>query len=409
MKRILEQLFAAVMAVLVLSAPAFAEDAEDTDAPDVVLPEVEPGSQFDPQWNQVPPGAPKQVTVKEGDTLWDICATYLGNPWFWPKVWKLNPQIANPHWIYPGNVIKLLPDDMSEGRGEATYENAANEGEVDMGELEEGEAGGEDSESLSDLIMSEDIEEDSGEVFQLGKTKKQLYDEIRAKQRNYIDMRRDGFVSASEFKASGQIVNAPLEMKYLSANDEVFVGMQGKQTALGNTYQIYRIAGEVHHPKTGDLVGYKVHILGQLKITKLGKPVNTGVITKSYAEIVRGDLLRPWRNPYRKVMRRPNKKNLSGYVIDSFGNNKYLAEWALVYLDKGINDGIEEGNHLTVMKQGDALDLSEFDSPIDSDKLPSIPIAELIVISAGSKTSVAVVWRSKMEITVGDKFVMKKD
>src|SRR5450432_4807821 len=45
--------------------------------------------------------------VRRGDTLWDLCDHYYQNPWAWPKVWSYNPQIANPHWIYPGDQVRL--------------------------------------------------------------------------------------------------------------------------------------------------------------------------------------------------------------------------------------------------------------------------------------------------------------
>ena len=45
--------------------------------------------------------------VRRGDTLWDLCNHYYQNPWAWPKVWSYNPQIANPHWIYPGDQLRL--------------------------------------------------------------------------------------------------------------------------------------------------------------------------------------------------------------------------------------------------------------------------------------------------------------
>src|SRR5690606_318122 len=49
---------------------------------------------------------PEYHVVKKGDTLWDLSAHYYGSPWAWPQVWSLNPQIENPHWIYPGDQLR---------------------------------------------------------------------------------------------------------------------------------------------------------------------------------------------------------------------------------------------------------------------------------------------------------------
>src|SRR5512133_1801136 len=55
----------------------------------------------------VPP--PDTYTVRPGDTLWDLSGRFLNNPWYWPKVWSFNPEITNPHWIDPGQLLRFYP------------------------------------------------------------------------------------------------------------------------------------------------------------------------------------------------------------------------------------------------------------------------------------------------------------
>src|SRR5262245_40396899 len=47
--------------------------------------------------------------VRKGDTLWGLCGEQLGDPRLWPRIWALNPQLQNPHWIYPGDQLRLRP------------------------------------------------------------------------------------------------------------------------------------------------------------------------------------------------------------------------------------------------------------------------------------------------------------
>ena len=70
-------------------------------------------------------------TIKQGDTLWDISSKFLKDPFLWPKLWQRNPYITNPHWIYPGQPIRLVPAE--ELRKEMPKE-AVKEPEIKKGE-----------------------------------------------------------------------------------------------------------------------------------------------------------------------------------------------------------------------------------------------------------------------------------
>jgi hypothetical protein len=52
---------------------------------------------------------PERYVVRSGDTLWDVTGRFYGNPWEWPRVWSYNPEITNPHWIYPLDQLRLRP------------------------------------------------------------------------------------------------------------------------------------------------------------------------------------------------------------------------------------------------------------------------------------------------------------
>src|SRR6266403_4006226 len=75
-------------------------------------------------------GAPDEYTIQKGDTLWDLSQKFLNNPWYWPKIWSLNPSIENPHWIYPGNKLRIVP---GEGGAQAPAQVAGEEQQPEAG------------------------------------------------------------------------------------------------------------------------------------------------------------------------------------------------------------------------------------------------------------------------------------
>jgi len=79
---------------LLASVTAAAQELPDRAAPAIAM-------------QQSAPTGERTYVVEAGDTLWSIAEGLYDEPWYWPSLWSYNPQITNPHLIYPGDVLYL--------------------------------------------------------------------------------------------------------------------------------------------------------------------------------------------------------------------------------------------------------------------------------------------------------------
>src|SRR5262249_4212804 len=109
--------FASILALGALLGPlAFGADPAGTPAPG--------------RTTSVPlaPDAPSTYTVQKGDTFWAIASSFLPQPWYWPEVWYLNPEVQNPHRISPGDTLRLVYD--GNGQPQVRLESRVERGDV---------------------------------------------------------------------------------------------------------------------------------------------------------------------------------------------------------------------------------------------------------------------------------------
>jgi hypothetical protein len=352
-----------------------------------------------PQSPQRAPGAPETYTVKRGDTLWDLSGRYLSNPWYWPKIWSYNPEITNPHWIYPGNGLRFFP------AGEEAPRRVEPVGDVAQGPGEDEDFVRAPREledfSRADTKKPQDYGE-GDEVAVVGP-----YKIGRAGGRG-VQARHDSFVTRKELDESGVISAAFEEKTFLSTYDRAYARFkQRAPVKLGDTYVLFRTERTVTHPVTHEIYGWQSTIIGSARVVAVDDRAVTIDIVQASEPIERGTYLGPWSDKLvKQVQRRDNARDLKGYIIAAQQDVvTEIGEHHLVFIDKGRNDGVEEGNVFTVTRSGDPI----ANAPVTTldRSLPVEDVGALMVVDAQATASAALVVRSQRELAIGDHVVMR--
>lgn len=379
-----------VAAILLVTAPTTAQDEvvapEDRDmieAGDEELPTEIPGEAEPAPAAGGRTQAEEEHTVQPGDTLWDLCAGYLNNPWYWPRVWSYNPEITNPHWIYPGQVVRFYPG------GELPSEILVS----DTMELPE--------------MVEEPLEEEVPENLVSWTAGKGLRGVKRAKT---IRIRRDAFVTSEEVDAIGVVKASREEKKYLSEYDSIYIEFNNPGEAqVGKQYMIARKIKEVHHPVTEELEGYYTRVLGTARISRIDEKTATAVIDTSLMAIKRGDMILPMMPKLQKhVAPRPNAVELKGYILDSRMELTRFGEHNVVFIDQGTEDGVQEGNVFDVVRREDGMTGLGEKRPPDwwNEDLPMEIFGRIMIVDARPTASTGLVMASLRELHRGDRVLM---
>ena len=312
-----------------------------------------------------------QHTVEKGDTLWDLSQKFLGSPWYWPKVWSYNPEIANPHWIYPGNEVRFFAS-----------------GEEVPTQVEVGQP---------------DTEVEQGEMFD---DKVNVFGQIGFRPKNAISVASPGFVTNREVEESGRLIGSFAESAMLSYPERIYVEFK-KAPRLGETYLVFRRAGEVMHPVTREPIGFMTEILAEVKVIRVdGNNKATVQIWKQYDEVARGDLIGPINEPViRAVAPRPNEREVKDVILvaDVRRYPAMLGEHSLAIMDKGSDDGVKIGNVFTIYRQQDPLPQDALMSPqVIHEDMPREDIGQCVAFEVKAKATMCLVTQSIREFVLGD-------
>ena len=313
----------------------------------------------------VAPDAPSSYTVQKGDTLWDISAKFLTDPWYWPEIWYINPQVANPHLIYPGDVLALTWVD---GQPRVVLQSG---GAV----------------RLSPRVRENPLSEAINSI---------PYDRIAA------------FTSRPDVLADEQVKGAPYVVR---GRDERLVSAAGNDiyvrrfTNAGGRYNIFNIGDELKDPDTGDVLGYQARFTGQADFRQAGDPA-TLFLANSARETTEGDILLP-DAPVMNMdfLPRAPPAGIDGTIISVSNNDQktVTGEYDVVVINRGSSKGLKPGHVLAIWEAGEKVQDKSDNAVSRNVVLPEERVGLVMIFKTYERMSFALTMESSREITAGEK------
>ena len=265
------------------------------------------------------PVHPDRYTVVRGDTLWDISARFLRDPWHWPEVWQANAQIENPHLIYPGDIIVLS---FVDGAPVLRVERQASK----------------------DLKLSPRVRAEALDL---------------AIPTIPIDAIAQ-FLTRPFVFDKGALDDVPYVVHFLGDH---IVGGAGHQIYVRSItepeswkYEVVRPGKPYIDPKTEEILGYEALFIGNADLQRTGDPAKM-LLTKTKMETMIGDRLLPILKdePITNFQPRAPETLIEGQIISVLNGVSQIGQFNVVVLNRGSSDGLESGHVLRVLQGGQKI------------------------------------------------------
>jgi hypothetical protein len=294
-------------------APAAAMTA--TEAAIAASPADDAAPADDDARSMVNPSAPSSYTVKRGDTLWDIASMFLRDPWLWPEIWQVNPQVENPHLIYPGDVLTLAYG--ADGRPQVRLTRGAGA-------------------RLNPLLRAGDIDDAITTI---------PYSAIAA------FLERPTVVSKEQLKTAPRVVAFRNEHTMGATGQEAYVrGLDAAQ--VNSRYAVVHIGDPIRDPDDGDVLGYQGTYAATAIVQRAGDP-GKAVLAESARETYAGDRLigSDVEVPLNFVPRSPSS-DIRGQIISVVDGVTLIGQYKIVALNRGSRHGLQAGHVLAIDTAG---------------------------------------------------------
>lgn len=370
----------------------------------------------------------KTYVVVKGDTLWHITAKFYDDPFRWPDLWKINPQVDNPHLIYPGDTLQIDPDGFMVIKRAPIIDDVIIKVDEDIEII---------SDDVDDIIV--DVTVDKPEDIDLGEidivpgddpnllpttklTEPGVPDDLKVVklttatgeelEKPFVLLPKlisSGIVKKKELKRDYKPLGAIIESRehdlVFAGNEMVLMSFYNlKDVSVGDKYTAYVMDDKVRHPVTNKKVGQILNAVAAVEITAIHDEVAEGVLFETYEEIF--DIEHAKFIPYKELSAKVTITNASqsiedAYVIAGFDKSAHFAKSYFAYVDIGKKDGLRAGNILQIYRH---RALSQ--DPLNTKnylKMPDEDIARAIVVETFDNTSLIMVIRTFKEVKFTDK------
>lgn len=309
---------------------------------------------------QLAQGHPDRYVVVKGDTLWDISGKFLTNPWLWPEIWYVNPQVENPHLIYPGDVLVLVWVD---GRPQLRLERGT-------------------TEKFSPRVRSTSLAEAIPTI-------------SRDKIAGFLS--RPGIITDAERESAPYVVSSRQGHLVAAAGMDLYV--RRNNSPVGSDLSVMHVGEPLVDPDTGDRLGYETHFAGMGSVTRVGDPA-TVLLRESHREALEGDLLfaEPEEFPSHYIPHAPNSQ-VNGQVMSIAQGSTMAGQFMVVAFNRGSRHGIELGHVLSIWNKGDEI-IDRVKGGIMGEKvqLPDEYAGKLIVFKVTDRMSFGLIFKAERDI-----------
>ncbi|MDC1286762.1 LysM peptidoglycan-binding domain-containing protein [Gammaproteobacteria bacterium] len=323
--------------------------------------------------------SPQTYIVQEGDTLWDISSVFLRDPWFWPEIWFKNPQVENPHLIYPGDTLAIV---YVGGERKVQLLSRGADGSV-LSQT----AGGLKVVKVNPRIRSKAIDA--------------TIPSIPIESIRHL-LERPMIIDEATLDNSAYVLSSLDNHLINSVNDKLYVRKLDTTQGIGR-YHIYRPNRALFDPITNELLGYEALYVGESRLLLRGDPASVRV-TNSEREILRNDRVMPMDNTSfeRDFFPKPPSSDVSGAIVALLNSISKSGAYQTIAINLGNRDGVESGNILRIRRNGDVIpDRAEIE-PDFMVKLPDEQIGMAMVIRSFEKMSYALIMEADMPISIKD-------